>query len=49
MFPQYLAASSHQIILNYLQNMYLEFMSIDRIDILVLIAVVDIERIYVLR
>jgi len=29
--------------------MYLEFMSIDRIDILVLIAVVDIENIYVLR
>ena len=38
-----------EIILNYLQNMYLKFMSINRINILVLIAVVAIENIYVLR
>ncbi len=38
-----------EIILNFRRNMYLEFMSIDRMNILVLIAVVDLERIYVLR
>jgi len=38
-----------EIILNFPRNIYLEFMSIDRMNILVLIAVVDIERIYVLR
>jgi hypothetical protein len=36
-------------ILNFSRNMYLEFMSIDRINILVFIVVVNIERIYVLR
>jgi len=38
-----------EIILNFPRNMYLEFMTIDRMNILVLIAIVDIERIYVLR
>jgi hypothetical protein len=43
------SSSATEIILNFSQNMYLEFVSIDRMNILVLIAVVDIERIYVLR
>jgi hypothetical protein len=43
------SSSTTEIILNFSRNMYFKFMSIDRMNILVLIAVVDIERIYVLR
>ncbi len=38
-----------EIIFNYLQNRYLKFMLINRINILVLIAVIAIKNIYVLR